>query len=120
MNSQALVNGIAELSWPKVLAFGVIAAGIYYGAGFDDGSSIQQQIEAANSDVIVAEKSVEQTKKAIADADKFEQQVKTIEQQFQKIHDLMPDNLGPSMLTEIITREATQAGAVVTKLEPAT
>ena len=119
MNPQIIISHFGDLPWPKVLVYGAILAAVYYFLAFNSGEATQTKLESLAAEAASAKRNLEQTKKAIADADKFEKEVKTLAQQFQKIHEYMPDNLGPSMLTEITSHEATQAGAVVTKIEPA-
>jgi Tfp pilus assembly protein PilO len=118
MNPRLIISHLGDLAWPKVLLYGLIAAVIYYFAGYNDGSGLAQELENSKAALTAAKRSLEQTKTAIANADKFEAEVKRLEQQFQRIRDYMPENLGPAKLTEVTTQQATQAGAVVTRLEP--
>ena len=118
MNPQALISHLGDLPWPKALVYGLVAAAAYYFLMFNDGASIQQQLDSAGTALTTAKHGLEQTKKAITDADKFEKEVTRLQLEFKKIHEFMPENLGPSFLTELVNREAGTAGAVVSKLEP--
>ena len=120
MNAQAIISHLGDLPWPKALIYGLVVAAAYYFLLFNDGASIQQQLDGAGTSLTAANRGLEQTKKAINDADKFEKEVTLLQAGFKKIHDFMPETMGPSTLTEMVSKEAASAGATVTKLEPVT
>ncbi|GEM_PF-2936391 len=120
MNAQAIISHLGDLPWPKALIYGLVVAAAYYFLIFNDGASIQQQLDGAGTSLTAAKRGLEQTKKAIGDADKFEKEVTHLQAEFKKIHDFMPETMGPSTLTEMVSKEAASAGATVSKLEPMT
>lgn len=120
MNPQSLISHLGDLPWPKALLYGLVLAAAYYFLMFNDGAAIQQQLDSAGTGLTTAKHGLEQTKKAITDADKFEKEVARLQLEFKKIHDFMPENLGPALLTELVNKEASGAGASVSKLEPQT
>lgn len=118
MNSQQLLAQIGDMPWSKVLVYGVIALSAYYFMMYDDGSALQNQLQTSATALSQSRAGLEQTKKAMADADKFEREVKSIGQQFERIRDFMPENQSAASLTEVITKQASVSGAKLTKLEP--
>jgi Tfp pilus assembly protein PilO len=118
MSQAKYVAQIGESSWAKVVIAGLLLAGLYYAAPFDDGTSLRERFENARGRLADSERQLANTKKAMEDAGRFEEEVKTLARQFQRVTDFMPENLDTAELTQIITKQVTTAGAKVTRLEP--
>lgn len=118
MNSQQLISHLGELPWPKVAVYGFIAVLLYYFLLYDDGTALRNRFTATTAQLAQAQKGLDETRKAMEDADKFEREVKLTAQQFERIRDFMPEDLNAASLTEIILHQASMAGAKVLKLEP--
>jgi len=108
---------LAELQWSKVIGIGVVLGVLYYFMLYDDGSSVQASIKAAKDQLAITNKQLSQTEKAIADANRFEKEVKSLTEQFQKITEFMPPTIGAAELSSIINQQA-QAAGVHPKIEP--
>ena len=113
-----LIAQLADLEWSKVVMFGLLLAAAYYFMSFDDGETLSAQIRAANERLATANAKLTQTKKAMADANRFETEVKRIGQQFEQITSFMPSSIGPAELTQIVNQSSGLAGVRVTKIEP--
>lgn len=109
---------LADLEWSKVIMFGLGLAAAYYFMIFDNGDLLAAQIRDSNSKLLEANSKLSQTKKAMADANRFETEVKRIAQQFDQITSFMPMTIGPAELTSIVNQSAGLAGVRVTKIEP--
>jgi Tfp pilus assembly protein PilO len=109
---------IADVQWLNIMIAGIVAAVAYYFLMFDDGSSLKTQIQQGKQRVVEAQKQLEQTEKAMQDAQKFEREVRETAKQFESIVDYMPLNLSAADLHSTITKNASLAGVHVVKLEP--
>lgn len=118
MNVDQYLVQIGELSWSKVFIAGLGALALYYFTLFDDGSNHRRMYQEATVRLAESEKGLQDTKNAMADADRFEKEVKSTQQQFERIVEFMPVSMSAVTLTEIVTKQASAAGAKVTQMEP--
>ncbi len=108
---------LAELEWGKVVGIGVALAAAYYFLMFDNGAQIEASIQAAQERITLAKKTLAETEKAIADADRFGKEVQSTQDQFEKIVRYMPMSLDGSEMTKMINDISREVG-VVPRIEP--
>jgi Tfp pilus assembly protein PilO len=108
---------LAELEWGKVVGIGVALAAAYYFLMFDNGAQIETSIKAAQERTEKAKKTLSETEKAIADADRFGKEVQATQDQFEKIVRYMPMSLDGSEMTKMIN-EISQEVGVRPRIEP--
>jgi type IV pilus assembly protein PilO len=108
---------LAELQWGKVVGIGVALAVAYYFLMFDNGSALEANIKAAQERTEIAKKTLAETEKAIADADRFGKEVQATQEQFEKIVRYMPMSLDAGEMTKMIN-EISQDVGVRPRIEP--
>lgn len=104
---------VGELTWSKVVVAGLIAAGVYWGLYYDDGSSIEQEIQNLSGQYTESERQLRETKDAMADAEKFEKAVRQNEVQFEKVLAYLPQEINANELTRLVNQQAQISGARV-------
>jgi Tfp pilus assembly protein PilO len=109
----------AEIAWSRVLIGGVIALVIYYLVWFNDGKLVQADLTQAKQELSEAQKTLNATKEAMANADSFEREVKETVDQFNRVvPEIMPDKMSTADLTNIASDMTNKAGVKLTKTEP--
>lgn len=108
---------LAELQWGKVIGIGVALAAAYYFLMFDNGATIETSIKAAQQRTETAKKTLAETEKAIADADRFGKEVQSTQDQFEKIVRFMPMSLDAGEMTKMIN-EISQEVGIRPRIEP--
>lgn len=108
---------LAALEWLKVIGIGLIAAAVYY-PFYDDGKARMEELAQLQGQVVQTEKEINSVKEALANADRFEREVKDTVDQFTRIVDFMPTKVTTSMLTATISETCTKAGLRLLKIEP--
>lgn len=101
---------LGELTWSKVIVGGLVAAGIYWGLYYDDGSSLEAAITALNTQYTASERQLRETKEAMADAEKFEKAVRQNEVQFDKVLEYLPSDINTNEMTRLVNQQAQLAG----------
>jgi Tfp pilus assembly protein PilO len=109
---------LSELPWLQVLMFSFVAAALYYFGLFDDGTSMRNRLQQTTTQLADSKKKLDETKKAMADAARFESEVKATTEQFSKLIEYMPENMSQSDLMSMVAKQAAAAGAKVTRIEP--
>lgn len=110
---------LAELSWNRVLMVGLIALGLYWAIGYNDGKALMSQTEKAAVDLKEAERQLTATKEAIANAEVFEREVKETVDQFNRVApEIMPEHMSAAELTTIISDVSNKAAVKILKTEP--
>lgn len=109
---------LAEASWGRTLIAGFFAFGLYYMLAYNDGSALNSMINQANQELNEAETQLKATKDAVANADRFEREVKSIVDQFTHVVDFMPRKVSSAELTTIISELSNRSGAKLLKTEP--
>ncbi len=113
-----LVTILVQLNWGKTLGVGVLVAGLYYIALFDDGSVLQEQLSQFQQEYTQAEKDIAATKEALANADRFEREVKDTVDQFARITEFMPEKISGSEMITLVSDLCKRAGLKLLKVEP--
>lgn len=108
---------LAALSWSKVLVIGVALAAGYYFLMYDNGTTLETSIKAAKDRAAAAKKTLAETEKAMADAERFGKEVQATQDQFDKITRYMPVTLDSGEMTKIINDTSQQVG-VRARIEP--
>jgi len=115
---EKLIIPIAALSWPRTFLCAALIAGLYYITFFNDGTQLRSQLVTAESEFKTAETVLQQNKTAVADANRFEQEVKDLANQFKEITKFMPEKMRTAELTNLISDLATKAGVKLKGTEP--
>jgi Tfp pilus assembly protein PilO len=113
-----LITILVQLNWGKTLGIGVLVAGLYYIASFDDGSVHQEQLSQFQSEYTQTEKDIAATKEALSNADRFEREVKDTVDQFTRITDFMPEKISGSELINLVSESCKSSGLKLLKVEP--
>ena len=108
---------LAALEWGKVIGIGVALAAAYYFLMFDNGATIEAGIKSAQERTEIAKKTLAETEKAIADAERFGKEVQSTQDQFEKIVRFMPQSLDAGEMTKMIN-EISQEVGVRPRIEP--
>jgi Tfp pilus assembly protein PilO len=111
------LSKLAALEWGKVVGIGVALAVAYWFFMFDNGSTIETSIKNAQERAEKAKKTLSETEKAIADADRFGREVQSTQDQFEKIVRFMPMSLDAGEMTKMIN-EISQDVGVRPRIEP--
>lgn len=109
---------LGELTWSKVVVFGMAALAAYWFLYYDDGSGVETTIRSLQAQLSEAEKNLADTKQAMADTVKFEKEVSNNEKQFEKVKEYMPADMNANELTQMVSRMASEAGAKVNSTKP--
>jgi Tfp pilus assembly protein PilO len=109
---------LAALEWPKILGIGVLMAGLYWALLYNDGSSVTEAINQANTRLQTANRQLAETEKALADANRFETEVQNLARQFEKIVDFMPATVTAADLTTIVNKQVQLAGVRAASIKP--
>lgn len=115
-----LLVQIALLNWARVVMYGMLAAALYFFLLYDGGSNLIEQNGQKKEQLKVSIRQLEDTKKAIQDANRFEQEVKILQNKFERITEFMPKTLKVADLTTLIYDEASMASIRITKTDPET
>ena len=113
-----LLFDLADLAWFKVLILGVFFVAGYRFSYYDDGSKLEERLSQAQVKLKESEIQLLKMKAAMSDANKFEQEVRSSIEQFERITEFMPERMGAADLTTLIGDQAVKAGARVSKTEP--
>lgn len=108
---------LAELDWLKVVGVGIALAAVYYFLMYDNGAALEANIKAANDRLATAKTQLQNTERAMENANRFEKEMQATSRQFEKITEFMPPTIGAAELTAIINQQA-QASGVRPKIEP--
>lgn len=104
---------LGELTWSKVVVAGLIAAGVYWGLYYDDGSKFENEISNLTAQYTESERQLRETKDAMADAEKFEKAVRQNELQFEKVLAYLPQEINANELTRLVNQQAQLSGTRV-------
>lgn len=104
---------LGELTWSKVVIGGIIAAALYWGLYYDDGSTLETAIKTLNQQYSESERQLRETKEAMADAEKFEKAIRQNEVQFEKVLEYLPQEINANELTRLVNQQAQLSGARV-------
>lgn len=114
-----LVIQIATIGWSKILLISALMAGFYYAAVFDDGSEHRTKLNAQNQALAVAKKQLQETKDAVASAERFEREVKDTVDHFNTVvPQLMPEEVSAADLMAVLSDASSKSGAKLVKTEP--
>lgn len=109
---------IAEMTWSKVIASGMVAAVLYWSLYYDDGAALENSIQALHTQYSEAEKNLQETRQAMADTEKFEKEVRNNEIQFEKVLEYLPQEMNSNELTRMINEIVAQTGTRLLETKP--
>jgi Tfp pilus assembly protein PilO len=109
---------LAGLDMIKILGIGALVAVLYFFVIFDNGQSLKTQIEQLETQAATTQTEIKTVKDALANADRFEREVKDTVEQFTHITDFMPEKLTTAGLVTTLSELTTKAGLKLTKTEP--
>lgn len=101
---------LGEFTWSKVIIGGLVAAGIYWGLEYDDGSTLEASIQTLQAKYVESERQLRETKEAMADAEKFEKAVRQNEIQFDKVLEYLPQDINANEMTRLVNQQAQLSG----------
>lgn len=109
---------IADVSWVNVIVLSVLLGALYYFTSGDESTALMEKKDALVQQLSTSQTTLDETKKAVANADRFEMDVKSLARKFENIVNYMPETMSSSEMTSIINSQAQIAGAIVKKIDP--
>jgi Tfp pilus assembly protein PilO len=113
-----VVAFFARLSWLRVLLGCLLSGGAYYALLYNDGTAKLAVLQTTENQQRDAANSLKATQTAVANADKFEREVKDLSEQFTHIVTIMPEKLNMAELTATVMEIALKSGVRLLKTEP--
>jgi type IV pilus assembly protein PilO len=107
---------LKDLTIGKAAVISLVLSAIYYFALFDDGSSIQAQIDATTVGINESRTELAKIEKAIVDAAQFEKTSAELGEQMDKVRRAIPEGLTNFDMMKIISQEAKSVGANITSI----
>jgi len=120
MTSEQLYLTLATLNWKRVVAVSAILAALYFLLVYDNGETIDRNVQQIQTQITQTEHQIKVTKEAFADAERFEREVKATVDQFSMVMDYMPEDMSSSELMTIVSDLAANTGLKLMKTEPIT
>ncbi len=118
MNSEQLYSMLASLSPRSAMLIGAVLAVLYYLLVFDNGASLDQNLQQAQARIVEAEQQLKATQEAFANAERFEREVKSIVDQFAVVIEYMPEGMNSTDLMSIVSELTTKTGLKLVRTEP--
>ncbi len=109
---------LADMPWSKVLVVGLVLGALYYFLVRDDGAWLQSNLEQSKQQLAEAEQQLKVTRKAMENADRFEQEVKAAKKQFERVTDFMPLKMSTADLTTLMSEKSSTAGVRLLSTSP--
>lgn len=118
MDANQFLAMFAQLNWLKTVGIGIGITILYYLGPFNDGSGLNNQLASLQQQYAEAEKDIAATKEALANADRFEREVKDTVDQFGRITEFMPEKINGSELIALVSDLCKKSGLKLIKVEP--
>jgi Tfp pilus assembly protein PilO len=118
MNLDRFYIAMATLSWSRVFFLGAALGAFYFFSIFNDAGPLKSETENGKIEIASLRKQLKVTRDAIANADRFEQEVQAIVDQFNRIVDYMPPTISTAELTTMLSEYATKAGLRLVRTVP--
>jgi type IV pilus assembly protein PilO len=100
----------------KSLLIGLALGAGYYFMMYNDGSAIEAQIGTVQQQIAAAESEVASVRKAIEDAERYQQTMSTLGSEMERVQKAMPSKLNTTDLMKVISTEAKAVGAEINQL----
>jgi Tfp pilus assembly protein PilO len=111
MNPSHYILSLGEMSYAKVATWGIAMCVVYFFTYFDDGTSLVAQISETNAQLEKAQKNLAETKEAMADAERFEKLITQNKEEFKKVLEYLPSDIGATDLTQIVFKLSARTNA---------
>lgn len=111
-----LIRIIAILPAFKTLIVAGLLSAIYFFMYFDDGSTLETQIQGLASEVVVEETKKKDTEATIKKEDEMQANLAALARDLQVVKAKLPNELRDTDMTSMINRAATSAGISITSL----
>ena len=108
-----LYERLAYYSMIQIIGFGLIAAGIYYFIGYDDGATIHAQIVSISNQIQQEETKKKDTEATLKEEASMKDSVGQLSQQYQDISRRLPSALNSIDINRSIDTFAKSAGVNV-------
>lgn len=109
---------LTNVSMRAILLIGLGVGLLYYLIWYNDGSRLEKRIKVAQQDVQEKQKKIKKIKKEIEDGRKFERELNTMIEAYQKALEYIPNEFSVFELTRTISDEARAAGTNILKISP--
>jgi type IV pilus assembly protein PilO len=107
---------LKNLTVGKSLLIGLALGAGYYFMMYNDGSAIEAQIGTVQQQIAAAESEVASVRKAIEDAERYQQTMSTLGSEMERVQKAMPSKLNTTDLMKVISTEAKAVGAEINQL----
>lgn len=107
---------LKNLPFGTALIINLILSVVYYFSLYDNGSALENQIQATKTQLTASENELENLKKAVEDAERFKQTMATLGTEMERILLAIPSQLTSMELMKIISTEAKSVGVDIKNL----
>lgn len=115
-----ILERLAALTTGQILIGGAILGAIYYFTSFDDGSSIDTQVNAVVEDIKKEETKKKDVDATLAEKSRMEKSVIGLGEQYSMVSKLLPSNLSSIEVNRSIDQFATNSGVNIKNRKPGT
>lgn len=109
---------LRNLSLGKCFLISLVVFGIYYAMIFDNGSGFETQIATAQAEILRQEAELKGITKAEADAARYEETMKVLGDQMNRISKALPEELSTTDMLKTVTSEAKTTGLEINRVSP--
>jgi Tfp pilus assembly protein PilO len=118
MNLDRFFVMMATLTWGRVFLLSAALGAFYFFTMFNDAGATKTALENGQNEIVALKQQLKATREAIANADRFEQEVKATVDQFSKIIDYMPPTISTADLTTMLSEYSAKAGLRLVRSVP--
>lgn len=109
---------LASFNLQKTLIMGCIAAALYYFMGFNDGSTIETQIQATDAEIRTQEAKEKESDAALKEVEQVRAAVGALSDQFKVVGQALPSEIQMSDVIRAVDVTARASGVSVKTKEP--
>ncbi|PIS11373.1 MAG: hypothetical protein COT73_04355 [Bdellovibrio sp. CG10_big_fil_rev_8_21_14_0_10_47_8] len=114
----SIIIRLASFNFQRALVFSVIAGVIYYFFGFNDGSSIQVNIDKVQKDIQVEESKAKEADAALKEVEQVRAAVGALSDQFRMVSQAIPTDLQMADIIRAVDTTARVSGLSMKSKEP--
>ncbi len=115
---EALIDKINNTARSIFLLAGIVLVGFYYSSYFNDGSTLDTQIEAIRQETANSERELEAASKVASEKAKFQEEVNVVSEQLKAAFVYLPPTLELQDVIKRISNEVRYSGVNLSKITP--
>lgn len=113
-----LLMRLSTFSYQKAFIIGLLLAGLYYLMMFDDGSSIQSQIQTVQASIAEEEQKAQQADAALKEVEQVRVTVGALSEQFRIVSQALPTDIQMSDIIRAVDAVSKSSGVSIKTKEP--